>query len=197
MNGEHPGQKGAAYTQTQAALATNPGAVMAAFITGAHAASSGGGAGAVNAAFTSPGGSSVGGSISTSGWNAVLKAYSGGSYGLSHVLGLAGEHPGGGAHSGDRATVEADAKKYGVPFNVLWGIYGAESSFGKAASNFGLTGQFPGTGTSGNFATDARMSAQDLAALIKQMHLHVHVEVGGTKVEQHKTRIGAHTPQLS
>jgi hypothetical protein len=123
-------------------------------------------------------------------WNAVLEKYSGGSYGLSHVEQLAGEHPGGGAHPGDLAMVKADAKKYGIPWGVLWGIYGAESSFGKAASSFGLTSQFPGTGTSGNFGTDARMSAEDLRALMKQVGLTVNVEVNGSKVQKHQTKIG-------
>lgn len=174
--------------------AVNPGAIMAAFLQGPGTTPQGaGGPTTTTAAFTSPGGGGAGGT-SSSGWNSVLKSYSGGSYGLDYVLKLAHEHPGGGAHRGDRATVAADAKKYGIPFDVLWGIYGAESSFGKAASNFGLTGQFPGTGTSGSFGTDARMSAQDLAALVKQMHLNVHVHVGSKKVEQHRTLIGGQTP---
>jgi hypothetical protein len=129
-------------------------------------------------------------SPSGSGWNSVLEKYSGNSYGLSHVEQLARENPGGGAHPGDRRTIEADAKKYGIPFNVLWGIYGAESSFGKAASNFGLTGQFPGTGTSGNFNTDARMSAEDVAHLMKQAHLTVNVKVNGSKVQKHQAKVG-------
>lgn len=167
--------------------ASVPGMVMTAFLgkgnTTGGATPSPSGPGTMPASFSPS-------STSSSVWNSVLSKYSGGSYGLSHVDQLAGENKGGGAHPGDRATVEADAKKYGIPFNVLWGIYGAESSFGKAASNFGLTGQFPGTGTSGNFNTDARMSAQDLANLVKQMNVHVHVNVGGSKVDQHKTKIG-------
>jgi hypothetical protein len=154
--------------------------------------------GMVMAAFLSRGGSTTpmmastqtaayaGGSSSA--WNAVLEKYSGNSYGLSHVEQLAGEHPGGGAHPGDRKTVEADAKKYGIPFKILWGIYGAESSFGKAASSFGLTGQYPGTGTSGNFGTDARVSAEDLRNLLKSIT--VNVAVNGTKVQKHQAKIG-------
>jgi hypothetical protein len=159
-----------------------PGMVMAAFLSkGGSTTPMSAGAGTQLASYS---GSASGG------WNAVLEKYSGNSYGLSHVEQLAGEQSGGGAHAGDRATVEADAKKYGIPFNVLWGVYGAESSFGKAKSNFGLTGQYPGTGTSGNFGTDARMSAEDLANLAKQMHINVNVNVGGAKVEQHKAKVG-------
>lgn len=173
----------------QAGLASMaPGLILASYLHGPgtapntpHAPSAGGPT-ITNAALTSPSGSSAG-------WDQVLHSYSGNSYGLAHIQKLAHEHPGGGAHPHDRAIVAADAKKYGIPFDVLWGVYGAESSWGKAASNFGLTGQFPGRGTSGNFATDARMSAQDLAHLLSQ--LHVHVEVGGHKVEQHKALIGA------
>jgi hypothetical protein len=154
--------------------------------------------GMVMAAFLSRGGSTTPMTASTqtaaytggssSAWNAVLEKYSGNSYGLSHVEQLAGEHPGGGAHPGDRKTVEADAKKYGIPFKILWGIYGAESSFGKAASNFGLTGQYPGAGTSGNFGTDARVSAEDLRNLLKSIT--VNVAVNGTKVQKHQAKIG-------
>jgi hypothetical protein len=159
-----------------------PGMVMAAFLSkGGGTTPMSAGAGTQLASYS---GSASGG------WNSVLEKYSGNSYGLSHVEQLAGEQSGGGAHAGDRATVEADAKKYGIPFNVLWGVYGAESSFGKAKSNFGLTGQYPGTGTSGNFGTDARMSAEDLAALAKQLHINVNVNVGGSKVEQHKAKVG-------
>lgn len=150
----------------------------------------------MNVAYPTPPGGSA-----SSGWNSILEKYSGDEYGhkgygsaSQYVAMLAGQNKGGGAQ---RRTVEADAKKYGIPFNVLWGIYGAESSFGKAASNFGLTGQYPGIGTSGNFNTDARTSAQDLANLAKQMHLHIHVEVGGQKVEQHKTKVGAPRAQLT
>lgn len=174
--------------------ASVPGMVMAAFL-GGKGNTTGGSTPSGSGPGTIPV-SNVSGAPSSA-WNTVLGKYSGGSYGLFHVEQLAGEHPGGGAHPGDRKTVEADAKKYGIPFNILWGIYGAESSFGKAASNFGLTGQFPGTGTSGNFGTDARMSAEDLANLIKAMHLNVHVHVGGTKVEQHHTKIGSGRTQLA
>jgi hypothetical protein len=177
----------------QAMQSSVPGMVMAAFLGKGN--TTGGSTPSASGPGTIPVSNVTG--TPSSAWNTVLGKYSGGSYGLSHVEQLAGEHPGGGAHPGDRRTVEADAKKYGVPFNVLWGIYGAESSFGKAASSFGLTGQFPGTGTSGNFSTDARMSAEDLAHLVKEMHLHVHVDVGGTKVEQHKTKIGAGKVQAS
>jgi hypothetical protein len=166
----------------QAMLSAMPATVMAAFLSkGGSTTPMSAGAGTQLASYSGP---------ASGGWNSVLEKYSGNSYGLSHVEQLAGEQSGGGAHAGDRATVEADAKKYGIPFNVLWGVYGAESSFGKAKSNFGLTGQYPGTGTSGNFGTDARMSAEDLANLAKQMHINVNVNVGGSRVEQHKAKIG-------
>jgi hypothetical protein len=185
-------QHGAAYTggasymgapAVQAMQATVPGMVMAAFLSKGGSTTPMGASPATQMAAYNGGASG--------GWNAVLQKYSHGSYGLSHVEQLAGEHPGAGAHPGDRATVEADARKYGIPFNVLWGIYGAESSFGKAKSNFGLTGQYPGTGTSGNFGTDARTSAEDLAALAKQLQVVLNVNVGGAKVERHKIKVGA------
>lgn len=185
-----PGSKNASYSGGLGAGAvasmasTVPGMVMAAYLGGAHGGASGG-AGGAYASYTGGGGSSS--------WNAILEKYSNKEYGQKghgtaqqYVEGLAAQNSGGGSR---RATVEADAKKYGIPFNILWGIYGAESSFGKAKSNFGLTGQFPGTGTSGNFGTDARMSAEDLAKLAKAMSVTVNVHVGSTKVEQHKVKI--------
>ena len=60
------------------------------------------------------------------------------------------------------------ARAHGVSPRVLYGIYGAESSFGKAQSSFGLTGDYPGVGTSGNFRKDANRSAQILSRLIHQ-----------------------------
>lgn len=171
----------------QAALSTAPGMMYAAFMGGGHmlnASFGGTPSGIVNAAYITPGASNP-----SSAWEKVLRAYSGGGYGLSYVQQLAHERSGGGMHPHDRAIVEADAKKYGVPFSVLWGIYGAESSFGKAASNFGLTGQYPGTGTSGNFASDARISAEDLAKLFKEMQVHVHVSVDGHKAHRNAAKV--------
>ncbi len=163
-----------------------PGMVMAAFL--GHTAGGGGS--------TTPMGASPVSLVSPSsggGWNAILESYSGDHYGKKgygsasqYVAMLAGQETGGGER---RRIVEADAKKYGIPFGVLWGIYGAESSFGKAASSFGLTNQFPGTGTSGNFSTDARMSAEDIRHIIKELHVHVHVN--GAKVQKHQAKIGA------
>lgn len=168
----------AAYDPMTGALAAAPGAVYAAWLHGgAHAT---GTAGASLASYQTGGGAHL------ASWNEVLHKYSGGGYGASWVHRLAGEHPGGGAHPHDRAIVEADAKKYGVPFDVLWGVYGAESSFGKAPSSFGLTGQYGASGTSGNFNTDARVAAQDLQHLMRQMGDHMR------KVDQTLKQVHTH-----
>lgn len=74
-----------------------------------------------------------------------------------------------GAGSGsatERTIVNRAAAQYHVRADVLWGIYGAESSWGKAKSSFGLTGDYPGVGTSGDFTTDAFRSAQILRNLL-------------------------------
>lgn len=64
--------------------------------------------------------------------------------------------------SQQQATVEAAAKRHGIPTNVLWGIYGEESTWGKGGSNwFGLT-SVPRTGS---FAGDANRSAETVARL--------------------------------
>lgn len=62
----------------------------------------------------------------------------------------------------NRSIVEKAAQKHGVPFNVLWGVYGAESSWGKGGSNwFGLVA-VPRTGS---FEGDANQAAATLARL--------------------------------
>lgn len=80
--------------------------------------------------------------------------------------------PPGAAHS-RAAAISAAAKRYGVPASLLWGIYGAESSYGtaykpgqKTYGYFGLTG---GEWTpSMNFQQDANAAAMTLAADIRE-----------------------------
>lgn len=61
--------------------------------------------------------------------------------------------------------VAAAAKATGVPFGLLWGIFGAESSWGKGGSNwFGLTA-VPRTSS---FAGDAKRSGETLHRLYYQ-----------------------------
>ena len=95
-------------------------------------------------------------------WENALNAYTGGSYGVSHVNALWPLAP---KHGKRRAIVLATAVRYNIPFRLLLGIWGAESTFGQYACHFGLTGNFPGVGTSGDFATDAKMSSQILRRL--------------------------------
>lgn len=68
----------------------------------------------------------------------------------------------------ERTIVNRAAQKYNVNPDVLWGIYGAESSWGKAKSNFGLIVTYPGDGTSGDFTTDAFKSAEILRDLLNK-----------------------------
>lgn len=103
-----------------------------------------------------------------------MQYYSGGSYGVSHINKLA-KKAGNGGVAGDRAMVAAAASRYGIPFALLWGTYGAESSYGTNTGGgakppyFGLTQAYPGPpssayrGTSGNFAADAAKSARSWA----------------------------------
>ena len=95
-------------------------------------------------------------------WENALNAYTGGSYGVDHVNALWPLAP---KHGKRRAIVLATAVRYNIPFRLLLGIWGAESTFGQYACHFGLTGNFPGVGTSGNFATDARIASQILRRL--------------------------------
>lgn len=71
------------------------------------------------------------------------------------------------------ATVKSAAQAAGIPFNILWGVYGAESTFGTAYANdpnattfgyFGLTSA--GLWTPGmSFQQDAQTAAQLLSKL--------------------------------
>jgi len=101
-------------------------------------------------------------------WEDAVRAYSGSNYGVSHLQNLYKGAPQQGRVGGDRAIVKAAAQKYGIPFELLWATYGAESSWGKAASYFGLTGDYPGSGTSGSFKKDAERSAQIWKRLRKE-----------------------------
>lgn len=67
--------------------------------------------------------------------------------------------------SSDRQVVSEAASKAGIPFWTLWGVYGAESTWGRGGSNwFGLVA-VPRTGS---FAGDAQASASTLARLYKE-----------------------------
>lgn len=96
----------------------------------------------------------------TADWEPVVRAYSGSNYGVDHLNSLLAQAPQNGSNSNDRAITQAAARNWKVPFALLWATYGAESSWGKAASSFGLTGKYGRSGTSGNFTTDANESAK-------------------------------------
>lgn len=99
-------------------------------------------------------------STNSSGSGAQLASNSGGGESKTITTGM---NSGGGGKN--RVIIEAAAKKYGVPFNVLWGVYGAESSWGKGGSNwFGLVA-VPRTGS---FEGDANQAAATLARLYKE-----------------------------
>lgn len=73
--------------------------------------------------------------------------------------------PSSGANPNDHNIVQREAGAAGIPFWVLWGIYGAESTWGKLGSNwFGLVA-VPRTGS---FAGDAAASAKTIATLRRQ-----------------------------
>lgn len=93
-------------------------------------------------------------------WDAPAMTYSGGSYGVEHLNNLLNSAPQNGHVNNDRHIVDQAAKNNQVPFAILWATYGAESSWGGAASWFGLTGAHGASGTSGNFASDADESAK-------------------------------------
>lgn len=114
-----------------------------------------------NASLTGPGGT-----LDNS-WEAAVQEYSGNNYGVDRIINLYRQSPkGDGGVKGDRAIVTRVAREFKVPFALLWGCYGAESTWGtnKNASGyipyFGLTADYPGRGTSGNFSKDARRSAE-------------------------------------
>ena len=92
----------------------------------------------------------------TSKWQSVLEIYTGGSYGVDHVNALWPRSP----HGQKRKTIIGAAIHHHVPARLLLGVWGAESGFGAYACNFGLTGYFPGTGTSGSFWKDAHLAAE-------------------------------------
>lgn len=94
-------------------------------------------------------------------WGPVLSTYTGGYYSTSLVNELYPHAP----HGPRRGIILLEAIRHRVPFRLLLGVWGAESSFGKATSHFGLTGYFPGIGSSGSFATDAHLAARLFARL--------------------------------
>ena len=88
-------------------------------------------------------------------WAPVLWTYTGGYYSTGHVNQLWPKAP-----RGPRRGIILEACiRHRVPWRLLLGVWGAESSFGRAASHFGLTGYFPGRGTSGSFSRDADLAA--------------------------------------
>ena len=91
----------------------------------------------------------------TSRWESILNTYTGGNYGVGHVNSLWPAAPRGRR----RQVVLGAAVHHHVPFRLLLGVWGAESSFGRYACHFGLTGYFPGRGTSGDFRRDAHLAA--------------------------------------
>ena len=99
-------------------------------------------------------------------WQPILDEYTGGNYGTSLVNQLWPQAP----HGKRRAIILGAAIHHHVPVRLLLGIWGAESTFGKAACNFGLTGYFPGRGTSGNLTRDAHMAANLLDHLYRNRY---------------------------
>lgn len=99
-------------------------------------------------------------------WQPILDAYTGGSYGISLVNQLWPRAP-----RGKRRTIILGAAvHHHVPVRLLLGIWGAESTYGQAACNFGLTGYFPGRGTSGSLTRDAHMAADLLDRLYRNRY---------------------------
>ena len=90
-------------------------------------------------------------------YSGALSAYTGGSYGTDTVNSLWPRFPK--RQKTQRAAMLKAAKRYHIPLRLLMGVYGMESGFGAYACYFGLTGYFPGSGTSGNFGRDAMLSA--------------------------------------
>jgi hypothetical protein len=88
-------------------------------------------------------------------WAPILDEYTGGSYNIGYVNQLWPHAP----HGTRRRVAFRAAVQAHIPVRLLLGIWGAESSFGRAASHFGLTGWFPGRGTSGSFDRDAVLAA--------------------------------------
>ena len=99
-------------------------------------------------------------------WAPILDAYTGGSYSVDHVNALWPSAPRGKR----RQIVLGAAVHHHVPLRLLLGIWGAESGFGRYACHFGLTGYFPGTGTSGDFRKDAHLAADILDRLYRNRY---------------------------
>jgi len=96
----------------------------------------------------------------------VLNDYTGGSYSVGMVNEMWPRAP-----KGKRRQIVLDAAvHHHVPFRLLLGIWGVESGFGRYACHFGLTGNFPGRGTSGNFRKDAHMAADILDRLYRSRY---------------------------
>lgn len=99
-------------------------------------------------------------------WAKPVHHYSGGNYDLQFVNRKLKQMPQQGGYPGDREIVYRSASIHGIPFQLLWAAYGIESGWGKISWKngvipyFGLTFDYPGKGTSGNFVTDANRSAQ-------------------------------------
>jgi hypothetical protein len=111
-------------------------------------------------------------------WESTVRYYSGGGYGVE-LINKNSTKTGNGGYPNDRAIVQAAAAKYRIPFRLLWGTYGSESSWGKNTGGesippyFGLTWHYPKNkvpqlgpkaskylGTSGNFRKDAEEAAR-------------------------------------
>ena len=99
-------------------------------------------------------------------WASVLNAYTGGSYSVGMVNQMWPRAPKGKR----RQIVLGAAVHHHVPFRLLLGIWGVESGFGRYACHFGLTGNYPGRGTSGDFRKDAHMAADILDRLYRNRY---------------------------
>jgi len=99
-------------------------------------------------------------------WGPVLSTYTGGYYSTGLVNQLWPKAP-----KGPRRGIILEACiRHRVPWRLLLGVWGAESTFGRAQSHFGLTGYFPGRGTSGSFSRDADLAAGLFARLYRARH---------------------------
>jgi hypothetical protein len=99
-------------------------------------------------------------------WTGVLDAFTGGSYSVGMVNQMWKRAPKGKR----RQIILGAAVHHHVPFRLLLGIWGVESGFGRYACHFGLTGNYPGRGTSGNFRKDAHMAADILDRLYRSRY---------------------------
>jgi len=118
-------------------------------------------------------------------WISTVNHYSDGKYDAEQVYRKALSNGANGGNPNDRKVIAEKAKKWKIPFTVLWGVYGHESEFGKykgnyaKTPNFGLTYKYPGNtnlgpvksryvGTSGDFVTDAEEAAKAIYGLYKR-----------------------------